>query len=58
MFLYGEVTAAGGINDGHTLTIRSATHWKGKGWGDTYENLVIENGGKIVWSTGLAVLVR
>ena len=44
--------------NGHTLTIRSATHWKGKGWGDTYENLVIENGGKIVWSTGLAVLVR
>ena len=44
--------------NGHVLKVSSHDHKDGKGWGDTYEKLVTEGGGKIIWSTGLAVLVR
>lgn len=44
--------------NGHTLKIRSSKHRDGKGWADDLENLVIRNGGKIVWSVGLVLIVR
>lgn len=53
-----ESTAKINLN-GHTLKILSREHKKGKHWGDSYENLVIENGGRIEWPiSGLAVIVR
>ena len=44
--------------NGHTLTVRSSAHKKGKGWGDKYAKLVTENGGKIVWKGGMALIIR
>ena len=44
--------------NGHTLKIRSNEHRDGKGWGGDLENLVIRNGGKIVWSAGLVFMIR
>ena len=44
--------------NGHTLTVRSSAHKKGKGWGDAYEKLVTESGGKIVWKGGMALIIR
>ena len=44
--------------NGHTLTVRSSAHKKGRGWGDAYEKLVTENGGKIVWKGGMVLIIR
>ena len=45
--------------NGHTLKIISPAHKGGQGWkGGTYGDLVIEHGGKIVWSQGLLLMVR
>ena len=53
-----ESTAKINLN-GHTLKILSREHKKGRRWGDSYENLVIENGGRIEWQTlGLSVIVK
>ena len=46
--------------NGHTLMIVSGTHRNGRRWGDTYANLVTEDGGEIVWlyRPGLKITVR
>jgi hypothetical protein len=46
--------------NGYTLTIMSGIHRNGRKWGDTYANLVTEDGGKIVWhyKPGLKIIVR
>ena len=56
-----DINITGGkINlQGHTLRVLSKTHKNGKGWtGGTYADCVTENGGKIVWVSGLIMAVR
>ena len=44
--------------NGHTLTVLNSTHRNGRRWGAPYATLVKENGGKIVWKGGFALIVR
>ena len=46
--------------NGYTMTVKSATHRDGRRWGASYENLVTEGGGSIVWigKPGFSVTVR
>ena len=44
--------------NGHTLMIYSKEHKNGRGWGDTLDNLVIKNGGEIVWPSGFVITVK
>lgn len=37
---------------GHTLTIYSSKHKGGRKWAAPYADLVVEDGGKIVWKSG------
>ena len=44
---------------GSVIRVKDMTHHKGRGWGDTYANLVDEEGGgKIVWSPGFALIIK
>lgn len=43
---------------GSVIKVAEKTHKNGRNWGDAYEALVVENGGKIVWVNGLVVAVR
>ena len=43
---------------GHTLTIYSSKHKGGRKWAAPYADLVVEDGGKIVWKGGFALIVR
>ena len=40
------------------IKVSEKTHKDGRNWGDTYEALVSENGGKIVWPNGLVIGLR
>ena len=40
---------------GSVIKVAEKTHKNGRNWGDTYEALVVENGGKIVWPSGIIV---
>ena len=44
--------------NGHTLRVKSPKHNKGRGWGASYQSLVTESGGAILWQPGFAVTVR
>ena len=44
--------------NGHTLTVLNSTHRNGRRWGAPYATLVKEDGGKIVWKGGFALIVR
>ena len=43
---------------GHTLTVHGSRHRGGRGWAGKYEDLVTENGGKIIWKGGMALIIR
>ena len=44
--------------NGHTLTVLNSTHRNGRRWGAPYATLVKEDGGKIVWKGGFALIIR
>ncbi len=44
--------------NGHTLRVKSPKHNKGRGWGASYQSLVTEDGGAILWQPGFAITVR
>lgn len=51
--------------NGHTVTVRTPKHKGGRGWGrpgwtakEAYAALVTEDGGRIVWLQGLALIIR
>ena len=44
--------------NGHTLTVLNSAHRNGRRWGAPYETLVKEDGGKIVWKGGFALIIR
>ena len=44
---------------GHVLTVRTIKHKNARGWADVYENLVIEDGGRVEWKpSGTLIVVR
>ena len=43
---------------GSVIKVAEKTHKNGRNWGDAYEALVVENGGKIVWPAGMFIILR
>ena len=44
--------------NGHTLRVKSPQHNKGCGWAASYDSLVSESGGAILWQPGFPISVR